>query len=152
MCNFFLHICKVFEKKSFFRKLFFVTGFVFERFLAPRSRSFEKVNGLGVLGPIFSGVLCVRTPCRPAHLQGRAYFRYHIKQKSQQNKLNLGECVREYRSIGDREKENVFDADEVYWRSRKGNNNFGGGLMCSQVNRKKKTDDHVKSTFGSTTN
>ncbi|KAL4562545.1 hypothetical protein LXL04_034752 [Taraxacum kok-saghyz] len=34
--NFFLHICKV-----------FATGLVFERYLAPRSRFFEKVNGLG---------------------------------------------------------------------------------------------------------
>ncbi|KAL4589522.1 hypothetical protein LXL04_002429 [Taraxacum kok-saghyz] len=40
-----LHICKVFEKKkSFFRKKIFATGLVFERFLAPRSRFFEKVN------------------------------------------------------------------------------------------------------------
>ncbi|KAL4572214.1 hypothetical protein LXL04_018984 [Taraxacum kok-saghyz] len=47
-----LHICKVFgkKKKSFFRKFFFATGLIFERFLAPRSRFFEKVNGLGVLG------------------------------------------------------------------------------------------------------
>ncbi|KAL4592482.1 hypothetical protein LXL04_005479 [Taraxacum kok-saghyz] len=44
-----LHICK-----SFFRKNFFATGLIFERFLAPRSRFFEKVNGLGVLG--FSGI------------------------------------------------------------------------------------------------
>ncbi|KAL4574855.1 hypothetical protein LXL04_021695 [Taraxacum kok-saghyz] len=42
------------KKKSFFRKFFFATGLVFERFLAPRSRFFEKVNGLGVLG--FSGI------------------------------------------------------------------------------------------------
>ncbi|KAL4565857.1 hypothetical protein LXL04_029963 [Taraxacum kok-saghyz] len=40
-----LHICK-----SFFRKFFFATGLIFERFLAPRSRFFGKVNGLGVLG------------------------------------------------------------------------------------------------------
>ncbi|KAL4561495.1 hypothetical protein LXL04_033661 [Taraxacum kok-saghyz] len=33
------HICK-----SFFRKFFFATGLIFERFLAPRSRFFEKVN------------------------------------------------------------------------------------------------------------
>ncbi|KAL4573128.1 hypothetical protein LXL04_019923 [Taraxacum kok-saghyz] len=46
-----MHICKVFgKKKSFFRKFFFATGLIFERFLAPRSRFFEKVNGLGVLG------------------------------------------------------------------------------------------------------
>ncbi|KAL4589596.1 hypothetical protein LXL04_002504 [Taraxacum kok-saghyz] len=47
-----LHICKVFgKKKSFFRNFFFfATGLIFERFLAPRSRFFEKVNGLGVLG------------------------------------------------------------------------------------------------------
>ncbi|KAL4578706.1 hypothetical protein LXL04_014835 [Taraxacum kok-saghyz] len=46
-----LHICKVFgKKKSFFREFFFATGLIFERFLAPRSRFFEKVNGLGVLG------------------------------------------------------------------------------------------------------
>ncbi|KAL4575669.1 hypothetical protein LXL04_022520 [Taraxacum kok-saghyz] len=38
------------KKKSFFRKKFFATGLIFERFLAPRSRFFEKVNGLGVLG------------------------------------------------------------------------------------------------------
>ncbi|KAL4569081.1 hypothetical protein LXL04_024708 [Taraxacum kok-saghyz] len=40
-----LHICK-----SFFRKKIFATGHIFERFLAPRSRFIEKVNGLGVLG------------------------------------------------------------------------------------------------------
>ncbi|KAL4570968.1 hypothetical protein LXL04_017717 [Taraxacum kok-saghyz] len=34
----------------FFGKKKFATGLVFERFLAPRSRFFEKVNGLGVLG------------------------------------------------------------------------------------------------------
>ncbi|KAL4569601.1 hypothetical protein LXL04_025242 [Taraxacum kok-saghyz] len=34
-----LHICK-----SFFRKIFFATGLIFERILAPRSRFFEKVN------------------------------------------------------------------------------------------------------------
>ncbi|KAL4586478.1 hypothetical protein LXL04_011114 [Taraxacum kok-saghyz] len=40
-----LHICKVFgKKKSFFRKKIFATGLIFERFLAPRSRFFEKVN------------------------------------------------------------------------------------------------------------
>ncbi|KAL4562618.1 hypothetical protein LXL04_026646 [Taraxacum kok-saghyz] len=39
------------EKKSrFFGIFFFATGLIFERFLAPRSRFFEKVNGLGVLG------------------------------------------------------------------------------------------------------
>ncbi|KAL4562019.1 hypothetical protein LXL04_034207 [Taraxacum kok-saghyz] len=39
-----LHICKVFgkKKKSFFRKFFFATGLIFERFLAPRSRFFRK--------------------------------------------------------------------------------------------------------------
>ncbi|KAL4567805.1 hypothetical protein LXL04_023400 [Taraxacum kok-saghyz] len=38
-----LHICKVFgKKKSFFRKFVFATGLIFERFLAPRSRFFEK--------------------------------------------------------------------------------------------------------------
>ncbi|KAL4585435.1 hypothetical protein LXL04_010056 [Taraxacum kok-saghyz] len=42
------------KKKSFFRNFFFATGLIFERFLAPRSRFFEKVNGLGVLG--FSGI------------------------------------------------------------------------------------------------
>ncbi|KAL4563835.1 hypothetical protein LXL04_027883 [Taraxacum kok-saghyz] len=48
-----LHICKVFGKKnSFFRKFFFATGLIFERFLASRSRFFEKVNGLGVLGEV----------------------------------------------------------------------------------------------------
>ncbi|KAL4570476.1 hypothetical protein LXL04_026131 [Taraxacum kok-saghyz] len=48
-----LPICKVFEKKIlFFRKFFFATGLKFERFLAPRSRFFEKVNGLGVLGEL----------------------------------------------------------------------------------------------------
>ncbi|KAL4569319.1 hypothetical protein LXL04_024955 [Taraxacum kok-saghyz] len=36
-------ICKVFgKKKSFFRKKFVATGLIFERFLAPRSRFFEK--------------------------------------------------------------------------------------------------------------
>ncbi|KAL4585360.1 hypothetical protein LXL04_009979 [Taraxacum kok-saghyz] len=49
--NFFLHICKLFEKKKlFFRKFFFATSLKFERFLAPRSRIFENVNGLRVLG------------------------------------------------------------------------------------------------------
>ncbi|KAL4578100.1 hypothetical protein LXL04_014216 [Taraxacum kok-saghyz] len=38
---------KNFEKISNF---FFAIGLVFERFLAPRSQFFEKVNGLGVLG------------------------------------------------------------------------------------------------------
>ncbi|KAL4562474.1 hypothetical protein LXL04_034680 [Taraxacum kok-saghyz] len=48
---FFLHICKLFfEKKSRFFGIFFATGLAFERFLAPRCRFFEKVNGLGVLG------------------------------------------------------------------------------------------------------
>ncbi|KAL4579974.1 hypothetical protein LXL04_016146 [Taraxacum kok-saghyz] len=42
------------EKKIAFSDFFFATGFVFERFLASRSRFFEKVNGLGVLG--FSGI------------------------------------------------------------------------------------------------
>ncbi|KAL4580002.1 hypothetical protein LXL04_016174 [Taraxacum kok-saghyz] len=42
------------KKKSFFRKFFFATGLIFERFLAPRSRFFEKVNGLGVLGSVAS--------------------------------------------------------------------------------------------------
>ncbi|KAL4564645.1 hypothetical protein LXL04_028712 [Taraxacum kok-saghyz] len=32
------------KKKSFFRKFFFATGLIFERFLASRSRFFEKVN------------------------------------------------------------------------------------------------------------
>ncbi|KAL4562058.1 hypothetical protein LXL04_034248 [Taraxacum kok-saghyz] len=51
MCIFFLNICKVFGKKNhFFGKKKFATGLVFERFLAPRIRFFEKVNGLGVLG------------------------------------------------------------------------------------------------------
>ncbi|KAL4568135.1 hypothetical protein LXL04_023737 [Taraxacum kok-saghyz] len=36
-------------QNSFFRKLFFATGLVFERFLALRSRFFEKVNGLRML-------------------------------------------------------------------------------------------------------
>ncbi|KAL4591474.1 hypothetical protein LXL04_004440 [Taraxacum kok-saghyz] len=41
-----LHICKVFEKKIFvFSKFFFATELVFQRFLATRSRFFEKVNG-----------------------------------------------------------------------------------------------------------
>ncbi|KAL4587855.1 hypothetical protein LXL04_000729 [Taraxacum kok-saghyz] len=35
------------KKKSFFRKFFFATGLIFERFLAPRSRFFEKVNEEG---------------------------------------------------------------------------------------------------------
>ncbi|KAL4584194.1 hypothetical protein LXL04_008786 [Taraxacum kok-saghyz] len=44
-----LHICKVFgKKKSFFRKKLFATGLIFERFLAPRSRFFEKVNDLAI--------------------------------------------------------------------------------------------------------
>ncbi|KAL4590231.1 hypothetical protein LXL04_003157 [Taraxacum kok-saghyz] len=38
------------KKKIVFSEIFFATGLVFERFLAPRSRFFEKVNGLGVLG------------------------------------------------------------------------------------------------------
>ncbi|KAL4566029.1 hypothetical protein LXL04_030138 [Taraxacum kok-saghyz] len=42
-----LHICKVFgKKKVVFSEFFFATGLIFERFLAPRSRFFEKVNGL----------------------------------------------------------------------------------------------------------
>ncbi|KAL4576981.1 hypothetical protein LXL04_013082 [Taraxacum kok-saghyz] len=45
-----LHICKNLKKKSLFRKCFFATGLVIERFLASRSRFFEKVNGFGVLG------------------------------------------------------------------------------------------------------
>ncbi|KAL4555991.1 hypothetical protein LXL04_038626 [Taraxacum kok-saghyz] len=46
---------KFLENKSrFFGNFFFATGLIFERFLAPRSRFFEKVNGLGVLG--FSGI------------------------------------------------------------------------------------------------
>ncbi|KAL4565907.1 hypothetical protein LXL04_030013 [Taraxacum kok-saghyz] len=41
--NFFCTYAKFLEKKkSFFRKNFFATGLIFERFLAPRSRSFEK--------------------------------------------------------------------------------------------------------------
>ncbi|KAL4568760.1 hypothetical protein LXL04_024375 [Taraxacum kok-saghyz] len=32
------------KKKSFFRKFFFATGLIFERFLAPRSRFFEKAK------------------------------------------------------------------------------------------------------------
>ncbi|KAL4590405.1 hypothetical protein LXL04_003334 [Taraxacum kok-saghyz] len=40
-----LHICKVFAKKKVvFSEFFFATGLIFERFLAPRSRFFEKVN------------------------------------------------------------------------------------------------------------
>ncbi|KAL4584553.1 hypothetical protein LXL04_009156 [Taraxacum kok-saghyz] len=42
------------KKKVVFSEFFFATGLIFERFLAPRSRFFEKVNGLGVLG--FSGI------------------------------------------------------------------------------------------------
>ncbi|KAL4557336.1 hypothetical protein LXL04_035511 [Taraxacum kok-saghyz] len=45
-----LHVCKNLRKKSFFREKISATGLVFERFLASRSRFFEKVNGLGVLG------------------------------------------------------------------------------------------------------
>ncbi|KAL4584661.1 hypothetical protein LXL04_009267 [Taraxacum kok-saghyz] len=54
-----LHINKN-KKKLFFRKFFFAIGLVFERFLAPRSRFLEKVNGLGVLGLILviQGPLC----------------------------------------------------------------------------------------------
>ncbi|KAL4587976.1 hypothetical protein LXL04_000853 [Taraxacum kok-saghyz] len=48
MCNFFLHICKLFEKKIAFSEFFFATGLVFERFLAIRSRFFEKVNDLAM--------------------------------------------------------------------------------------------------------
>ncbi|KAL4591504.1 hypothetical protein LXL04_004472 [Taraxacum kok-saghyz] len=41
---------KFLEKKIVFsEKKNFATGLIFERFLAPRSRFFEKVNGLGVL-------------------------------------------------------------------------------------------------------
>ncbi|KAL4586101.1 hypothetical protein LXL04_010732 [Taraxacum kok-saghyz] len=39
------------KKKVVFSEFFFATGLIFEQFLAPRSRFFEKVNGLGVLGP-----------------------------------------------------------------------------------------------------
>ncbi|KAL4585814.1 hypothetical protein LXL04_010440 [Taraxacum kok-saghyz] len=50
-----VHICKkifctyakFLKKKIAFSEFFFATGLVFERFLAPRSRFFEKVNGLG---------------------------------------------------------------------------------------------------------
>ncbi|KAL4589597.1 hypothetical protein LXL04_002505 [Taraxacum kok-saghyz] len=48
----FAHMQSFWKKKSFFRKKIFATGLIFERFLAPRSRFFEKVNGLGVLGKI----------------------------------------------------------------------------------------------------
>ncbi|KAL4563485.1 hypothetical protein LXL04_027528 [Taraxacum kok-saghyz] len=44
-----LHICKNLKKVVFFG-FFFATGLVFDRFLASRSRFFEKVNGLGVFG------------------------------------------------------------------------------------------------------
>ncbi|KAL4585035.1 hypothetical protein LXL04_009648 [Taraxacum kok-saghyz] len=47
---FFCIYAKFLEKKSCFFGFFFATGLVFERFLAPRSRFFEKVNSLGVLG------------------------------------------------------------------------------------------------------
>ncbi|KAL4590714.1 hypothetical protein LXL04_003655 [Taraxacum kok-saghyz] len=40
----------VLNKKVVFSGNFFATGLVFDGFLAPRSRFFEKVNGLGVLG------------------------------------------------------------------------------------------------------
>ncbi|KAL4592127.1 hypothetical protein LXL04_005112 [Taraxacum kok-saghyz] len=44
---------KFLKKKScFFGIFFFATGLKIERFLAPRSRFFEKVNGLGVLGAV----------------------------------------------------------------------------------------------------
>ncbi|KAL4571647.1 hypothetical protein LXL04_018410 [Taraxacum kok-saghyz] len=46
--DFYKKISKKFQ--LFFRKFFFATSLKFERFLAPRSRFFEKVNGLGVLG------------------------------------------------------------------------------------------------------
>ncbi|KAL4564638.1 hypothetical protein LXL04_028705 [Taraxacum kok-saghyz] len=46
----FAHMQSFWKKKVFFRKFFFAAGLIFERFLAPRSRFFEKVNGLGVLG------------------------------------------------------------------------------------------------------
>ncbi|KAL4563505.1 hypothetical protein LXL04_027548 [Taraxacum kok-saghyz] len=47
----FAHMQSFWKKKSrFFGNFFFATGLIFERFLAPRSRFFEKVNGLGVLG------------------------------------------------------------------------------------------------------
>ncbi|KAL4591517.1 hypothetical protein LXL04_004485 [Taraxacum kok-saghyz] len=47
----FAHMQSFSKKKSrFFGNFFFATGLIFERFLAPRSRFFEKVNGLGVLG------------------------------------------------------------------------------------------------------
>ncbi|KAL4582868.1 hypothetical protein LXL04_007429 [Taraxacum kok-saghyz] len=52
---FFCIYANIFEKKKlFFRKFFFATSLKFERFLAPRSRFFEKVNGLGVLGVRFN--------------------------------------------------------------------------------------------------
>ncbi|KAL4592529.1 hypothetical protein LXL04_005527 [Taraxacum kok-saghyz] len=40
----FAHMQSFWKKNSFFRKFFFATGLIFERFLAPRSRFFEKVN------------------------------------------------------------------------------------------------------------
>ncbi|KAL4591435.1 hypothetical protein LXL04_004400 [Taraxacum kok-saghyz] len=52
------------KKKSFFRKIFFATGLIFERFLAPRSRFFEKVNGLGVLGSWFKREQIMKTRTR----------------------------------------------------------------------------------------
>ncbi|KAL4571405.1 hypothetical protein LXL04_018164 [Taraxacum kok-saghyz] len=44
------------KKKSFFRKFFFATGLIFERFLAPRSRFFEKVNDSISLILVFESV------------------------------------------------------------------------------------------------
>ncbi|KAL4562373.1 hypothetical protein LXL04_034575 [Taraxacum kok-saghyz] len=52
MCNFFFAHMQSFEKKSFFWQNIFATGLVFERFLASRSRFFEKVNGLGITGGV----------------------------------------------------------------------------------------------------
>ncbi|KAL4588194.1 hypothetical protein LXL04_001076 [Taraxacum kok-saghyz] len=60
MCTFFCFVSKTFKYlklslyntylKVVFSEFFFATGLVFERFLAPRSRFFKKVNGLEFSG------------------------------------------------------------------------------------------------------
>ncbi|KAL4559871.1 hypothetical protein LXL04_032017 [Taraxacum kok-saghyz] len=60
----FAHMQSFWKKKVVFSEIFFATGLIFERFLAPRSRFFEKVNGLGVLGSWFKREQIMKTRTR----------------------------------------------------------------------------------------
>ncbi|KAL4567431.1 hypothetical protein LXL04_023015 [Taraxacum kok-saghyz] len=98
-----LHICKVFgKKKSFFRKKNFATGLIFERFLAPRSRFFEKVNGLGVLGKtkmvriilvrleLLQNLLELQQPCfysSPQHTKWHKFSSWLMALRKNKNEL-----------------------------------------------------------------